>query len=356
MAEEGSTTFIQAMAKEEKAGYIEIKQRFSQHFGRPMTIAEKNFTTERVSQCSAPVAPVARPCAKHDILGKSVTPKGGRFKKFFTSMFASTDDVVDEDAETTDEEEPEDGAPARLSWFREFSGSAEWWILKEKVKLGKLIGRGAAGDVFEATLDGVTIAAKRFMLPVRTYDEFDCSGDFINEVKREASALAHMHHPNILQFHGMTVDEEYLYLLQERMAFSLDGLLFDSSPAMTLIRARLTAKAKHRILLQVSAGMSYLHARGLLHRDLKPANVLCSSNLDVIKVADFGSSTKIKNLNRATLELTTNLGTPMYMVRGTPVYTHHSPDCSCSCSCCWLYIYIYAPGCETPRPPHRRLL
>jgi serine/threonine protein kinase len=69
----------------------------------------------------------------------------------------------------------------------------------------------------------------------------------------------------------------------------------DGGDLAALIRGpsrALNDRAIHGILLQVSAGLSALHAKQVVHRDLKPENILLTSE-GVVKIADLGVSTAL---------------------------------------------------------------
>jgi len=45
-------------------------------------------------------------------------------------------------------------------------------------------------------------------------------------------------------------------------------------------------------MLEVAVAMAGVHSiASLIHRDLKPANILCSEDMKIVKVSDFGIST-----------------------------------------------------------------
>ena len=52
-----------------------------------------------------------------------------------------------------------------------------------------------------------------------------------------------------------------------------------------------------------------MHTKGIVHRDLKPENMLIEKKTNLIKLIDFGISTKI---NKGEI-LTSRVGTPYYI-------------------------------------------
>jgi serine/threonine protein kinase len=232
----------------------------------------------------------------------------------------------------------------RLETLADFEG--DWFIPFRKIQLQEIIGMGAAGQVFRARYDGIAVAAKRVPLPMM---HTDGETRYLDEVKREAQVVAKMHHPNILEFHGVALSANMmeLFLVTELMAFSLDEVVFsrkarfvalrgeggggggggegrdggrDAGAAGTRQAAGMSPALRRQVLLQIVYGLEYLHTRGVIHRDLKPANVLCSEALDRVKVSDFGTSTKLFNMSGSPSaahqhqhHMTTNLGTPAYM-------------------------------------------
>lgn len=159
-----------------------------------------------------------------------------------------------------------------------------------RYELKRLRGRGAMGEVWQAW---DTVLRREVALKVTRGDPA--------RFAREARAIAQLGHPNLVRLLDFGADQGRLYMAMDLVdGPSLQALLEQGPPP--------EAKLLH-IAAEVAAGLSAVHAAGLLHRDLKPANVLLSDA--GAKLADFGlvSSASGTHLTHEG----TRLGTPAFM-------------------------------------------
>lgn len=67
-----------------------------------------------------------------------------------------------------------------------------------------------------------------------------------------------------------------------------------------------------RVLRQIVQAFIIMNNRGIIHRDLKPENILIAKG-EIIKVADFGCATHIKQSFLSKLQfMSYDKGTPNY--------------------------------------------
>ncbi|KAI9325425.1 hypothetical protein DFJ73DRAFT_767680 [Zopfochytrium polystomum] len=121
------------------------------------------------------------------------------------------------------------------------------------------------------------------------------------ELIKEANILQKSRHPFIIGFHGVININEYLSLVLEFASLgSLHDYYLNPDNEDTPLKQRLT------FLIQVSAGMSYLHdTLKIMHNDLKSLNVLLTKTYQdgsiVSKITDFGlSKIKTETMTRST--------------------------------------------------------
>ncbi len=167
--------------------------------------------------------------------------------------------------------------------------------------LGKSIGQGGMGVVYEAT-------DRKLRRPVAVKmlrDEFKLDDSAKAGFMAEARTVAELDHPAIVDIHNIVEDERGLYLIFER----LEGRTMDQ-----ILREykRLPLAEVKRILRPVCAALEYAHSRDVVHRDLKPANIMLTKDGGV-KVLDFGISRHAARAG-AKAAMTRNVdGTPHYM-------------------------------------------
>jgi len=166
-------------------------------------------------------------------------------------------------------------------------------------RIGPLLGRGAMGEVYEAThvTTGTPAAIKllgRGMVGSR---------DKVARFLRELEIARKLDAPNIVRVLDIgDPGNDLPYLAMER----LRGL--DLSEILRTRRVMPPPEVAEMIE-QLAAGLDAAHAVGIVHRDLKPSNVFRHDD-SVWKILDFGVS-KLADSN----ELTHNavVGTPAFM-------------------------------------------
>jgi serine/threonine-protein kinase len=155
----------------------------------------------------------------------------------------------------------------------EEEGAASGRTLAGRYRLGKLLGSGGMGRVYEATdlLADARVAVKIFTAPGGARGR-----DAYRRFLREAETTGRLQHPQIVAL--LDVHEEMGFMVLEHMA---GGSLADR------LRPRLELPTARAILLQVCAGLAAAHQRGVIHRDLKPTNIFFTA-AGAAKLGDFG--------------------------------------------------------------------
>ena len=162
------------------------------------------------------------------------------------------------------------------------------------------LGDGAAGVTYLASWAGTRVAVKV------------AAAKGLGSWRNEAAAMAGLRHANIVRCFGVVVTPPTF------------GLVLEYCERRDLSEA-LRGATPPGFVLDVSggitAGMAYLHGRGVMHRDLKSANVLIDAS-GAAKVTDFGLAAQAPDDTARGGSLTAETGTYRWMA---PEVIRHEP-------------------------------
>jgi len=163
-------------------------------------------------------------------------------------------------------------------------------------KLTKELGKGGFATVYRA----LQPTLNRDVAIKVLHPEFIRDERALRRFKREALAVARLHHTNIVGVYDYGEHEGRAYLVMEYIAGST-------------LKSRLGKPASLELTVSVigavGAALDYAHSKGVVHRDIKPANILFADD-DRVVLSDFG----IVRLADDDSSLTRGvIGTPQYM-------------------------------------------
>ncbi|KAL9649970.1 hypothetical protein ABK040_003088 [Willaertia magna] len=188
----------------------------------------------------------------------------------------------------------------------------------EDIKVINRIAEGGNGIIYYGFWKTTIEVAIKALKSINSYNDDDVNSNNnsnntneSDEFEKEASLLAKIRHPNIVNFYGICLTDLSKYMIVEYLKNGdLGKLIYYSKIGKEII----TIKKKILLLLDISNGMNYLHELKpypIIHRDLKPANILLDNNYNA-KVCDFGVSKIMSTLSYQS-SFTTNVGTLFYM-------------------------------------------
>ncbi len=153
----------------------------------------------------------------------------------------------------------EGGTPRQISYYR----------------LGRVLGRGGMGTVYEAidTRNEITVALKLL------HEHLEADDSYRERFQREAHVAALLRSPYTVHLLDYGIEDDRYFLV---MKFAAGESLRER-----LERGPLAPATAFAIAAQIARALEKAEARGVVHRDIKPDNVMIGPD-DSAQVLDFG--------------------------------------------------------------------
>jgi eukaryotic-like serine/threonine-protein kinase len=160
--------------------------------------------------------------------------------------------------------------------------------LSGRYEIGNRLGSGGMSTVHRAvdrTLER-TVAVK--ILAEHLSDD----ERFVARFRREATSVAKLIHPNIVQVYDTGIDRGRHYIVMEYVEGRSGAQILQK-------QGPLDAETTAEVGAQACAGLDYAHRRGIIHRDVKPGNLMLTGGPVgggemTLKLTDFGIARAIE--------------------------------------------------------------
>jgi tetratricopeptide (TPR) repeat protein/tRNA A-37 threonylcarbamoyl transferase component Bud32 len=143
------------------------------------------------------------------------------------------------------------------------------------------LGRGGMAEVYKAYHPNLN----RYVAVKILHAHLADAPDFIGRFRREAQAVAQLHHPHIVQIFDFDARADLIYMVME----------YVPGPSLKTRLDDLYRRGEHLPLPEVFAifralldAVGYAHSQGMAHRDLKPANVMLEKKEEGRSVKEEG--------------------------------------------------------------------
>ncbi|GBB89893.1 hypothetical protein RclHR1_16720005 [Rhizophagus clarus] len=162
----------------------------------------------------------------------------------------------------------------------------------------EVIEKGSLGVVYKATWNdhGMIVALKSKFIKKEGNSKIDTQllDKFINDLKLHKKVE---HHPNILQFHGISQEpnlNKHLLVTDYADGGTLSHYLSKNF-------ASLSWTDKLNLAKQLASGVACLHKEKIIHRNLNSSNILIREG--VIKISNFGPSKQSSDISKSSSDL-----------------------------------------------------
>ncbi len=187
---------------------------------------------------------------------------------------------------------------------------AQGTIVGHRYRIIDLIGTGGMAHVYRA----VNLSTRKVVAIKVLKDEYRNDAEFLRRFEREARAVLHLSHENIVRAFDVGETDGLPYIVLEFVdGRTLKEILDENGP--------MPARIAVALVVQVLDALGAAHAAGIIHRDVKPQNVIVMQN-GKVKLMDFGIAREV-DANTVTFTGSTVLGSVHYLspeqAKGLPV-------------------------------------
>lgn len=149
-----------------------------------------------------------------------------------------------------------------------------------KYQLTEFLGEGAVAKVYKAYHPDLRRNASMKILHPRLLKD----SEFVSSFKEEASNLARLKHPNIVQIYDASITSKFPYFVMEYIqGRSLRQYMTEFKQKQT----RIPITTSLRIVYSIGLALAFAHKNNVIHRDVKPSNILLEDSGRVV-LTDFG--------------------------------------------------------------------
>ena len=187
---------------------------------------------------------------------------------------------------------------------------AQGTIVGHRYRIIDLIGTGGMAHVYRA----VNLSTRKVVAIKVLKDEYRNDAEFFRRFEREARAVLHLSHENIVRAFDVGETDGLPYIVLEFVdGRTLKEILDENGP--------MPARIAVALVVQVLDALGAAHAAGIIHRDVKPQNVIVMQS-GKVKLMDFGIAREV-DANTVTFAGSTVLGSVHYLspeqAKGLPV-------------------------------------
>ncbi|MEN6634802.1 MAG: protein kinase [Clostridiaceae bacterium] len=187
---------------------------------------------------------------------------------------------------------------------------AQGTIVGHRYRIIDLIGTGGMAHVYRA----VNLSTRKVVAIKVLKDEYRNDAEFLRRFEREARAVLHLSHENIVRAFDVGETDDLPYIVLEFVdGKTLKEILDENGP--------MPARIAVALVVQVLDALGAAHAAGIIHRDVKPQNVIVMQS-GKVKLMDFGIAREV-DANTVTFAGATVLGSVHYLspeqAKGLPV-------------------------------------
>lgn len=179
-------------------------------------------------------------------------------------------------------------------------------LLDGRYQIEALLGRGGMGSVYRARHIGINrLVAVKVLAAAIAADS-----NVVSRFSQEAKAAGGLSHQNLVGVNDFGFTPAGApYLVMEYLAGESLDMVLGRESQLEVFRAL-------NIFCQITDGLAYAHARGVVHRDLKPSNIILGFDergYEMARVIDFGIAKILTQSEQALTREGEIFGSPIYM-------------------------------------------